>query len=149
MSEMARQTIVEQYGEDVLSHGYRVTTTIDSRLQMAAQEAVRRALRSYDRRHGYRGAEEKIDLEGRDGEADMDAYLATVTDTSGSDARPGDKRVRGQAEVYIWVGAAGRAELEACGLGSRVPQRQLARPATETGHRRGRGRRSHPITEGQ
>ena len=38
------------------THGYRVYTTIDGRLQTAADRAVRIGLIEYDRRHGYRGA---------------------------------------------------------------------------------------------
>jgi penicillin-binding protein 1A len=103
VSEMTRQAIVEHYGEDALRHGYRVTTTIDSRLQSVAQEAVRRALRSYDRRHGYRGPEGKIDLEGAT-EADMDAFLETVMTLP--DLTPGlvTKASTGSAEVYLGLG---------------------------------------------
>ncbi|MBK1645351.1 peptidase [Thiocapsa imhoffii] len=77
VAEMARQAIADYYGEAALSQGLRVTTTIESRLQEAAQHAVRRALRDYDRRHGYYGAEARVDLDGaRD--ADLDTYLAEV-----------------------------------------------------------------------
>ncbi|WP_296809082.1 PBP1A family penicillin-binding protein [Thiocapsa sp.] len=108
VAEMARQTVVQHYGEDALSQGFRVTTTIDSRLQSAAQAAVRRALRDYDRRHGYRGAEAKIDLDGAT-DADMDAYLETVTRIP--DLTPGlvTRASSGEAEVYI--GSGRRIEL--------------------------------------
>jgi penicillin-binding protein 1A len=108
VAEMARQTVVQHYGEEALSQGLRVTTTIDSRLQSAAQAAVRRALRDYDRRHGYRGAEAKIDLDGAT-EADMDAYLETVTRIP--DLTPGlvTRASSGEAEVYI--GSGRRVEL--------------------------------------
>jgi penicillin-binding protein 1A len=108
VAEMTRQTIVEHYGEAALSQGFRVTTTIDSRLQSAAQAAVRRALRDYDRRHGYRGAEAKIDLDGAT-EADMDAYLETVMTIP--DLTPGlvTRASGGEAEIYI--GSGRRVEL--------------------------------------
>lgn len=77
VAEMVRQEIARYYGEEALSKGWRVTTTIDSRLQRAAQDAVRKALRQYERRHGYRGAEAKVDLTGAT-EADMDDYLEGV-----------------------------------------------------------------------
>ena len=44
-----------RYGEDAVNDGYRVYTTIDGRLQTAADRAVRVGLIEYDRRHGYRG----------------------------------------------------------------------------------------------
>ena len=108
VAEMARQTVVEHYGEAALSQGYKVTTTIDARLQTAAQAAVRRALRDYDRRHGYRGAEAKIDLDGAT-EADMDVYLENVTRIP--DLTPGlvTRASSGEAEIYI--GSGRRVEL--------------------------------------
>ncbi len=85
VAEMVRREIAEYYGEEAATQGLRVITTIDSRLQTAAQEAVRKALRQYERRHGYRGAEAKVDLAGAS-EADMDAYLEGVPDVTGLEA---------------------------------------------------------------
>jgi penicillin-binding protein 1A len=56
VAEMARAEMVHRYGENALTDGYRVTTTVDSRLQHAANLAAWRAILEYDRRHGYRGA---------------------------------------------------------------------------------------------
>ena len=53
--EMVRKDAIARYGMDALAGGYQVTTTIDARLQAAAERALRRGLREYDRRHGYRG----------------------------------------------------------------------------------------------
>nr|WP_242471025.1 penicillin-binding protein 1A [Thiocystis violacea] len=78
VAEMARAEIIRFYGEEATNRGLRVTTTIDSRTQTAAQEAVRTALRQYDRRHGYRGPEATLDLTGLT-DADLDAYLDGVT----------------------------------------------------------------------
>jgi penicillin-binding protein 1A len=52
---MARLEMVARYGEAALTDGLRVTTTVDSRLQAAADAAARRTMLEYDRRHGYRG----------------------------------------------------------------------------------------------
>jgi penicillin-binding protein 1A len=100
VAEMARQSVIEHYGEGALSQGYRVTTTIDSRLQQAAQRAVRRALRDYDRRHGYYGAEAQVDLEGATQE-DMDAYLGTVVTVPDLTAGLVTNVSAGKAEVYM------------------------------------------------
>jgi len=55
LAEMARLYMKEKYGEEAsTTSGYRVYTTIDSRLQAAATKALRSALMEYDRRHGYR-----------------------------------------------------------------------------------------------
>jgi penicillin-binding protein 1A len=55
IAEMVRAEMVARYGPDAYTDGYRVTTTVDSRLQEAADRALRTALLEYDRRHGYRG----------------------------------------------------------------------------------------------
>jgi len=58
VAEMVRQELFDTFPiEDVYTGGYRVYTTIDSRLQDAAQLAVQKGLLAYDRRHGFRGIE--------------------------------------------------------------------------------------------
>jgi len=57
VAEMVRQEMIDRYGEDVLTRGYHVTTTIDATLQEAAQRAVRDGLLTYDHRHGWRKPE--------------------------------------------------------------------------------------------
>ena len=66
VAEMARSSLVEQYGEQVMDSGWRIQLTIDSKDQQAADSALVGGLRSYDRRHGWRGVEaEEGELEGR------------------------------------------------------------------------------------
>ncbi len=60
VAEMVRQAMLDRYGSDALSSGYRVYTTIDAAKQTAANTALRTQLLAYDRRHGYRGAEAKF-----------------------------------------------------------------------------------------
>ena len=59
-AEMARQQMLQRYGMSAYNDGYRVYTTIDSKLQQIAQESVARGLFTYDKRHGYRGAEQQL-----------------------------------------------------------------------------------------
>ncbi|MBF0189857.1 MAG: PBP1A family penicillin-binding protein [Magnetococcales bacterium] len=55
--EHVRRTILEEWGSDQLFNGgLEVHTALDPRLQRVAQQAVRKGLMEYDRRHGYRGA---------------------------------------------------------------------------------------------
>ena len=56
VAEMVRAQLADQYGDDLYSAGYQVITTIDSRLQHAADWSLRATLLEYDRRHGWRGA---------------------------------------------------------------------------------------------
>jgi penicillin-binding protein 1A len=74
VAEIVRQEMIERFGEDAYRDGYRVTTTIEPWLQRAAQDAVRKSIREYDRRHGYRGAEAKFDVVGDDDE-ELDLLL--------------------------------------------------------------------------
>ncbi|WP_428241382.1 penicillin-binding protein 1A [Gynuella sp.] len=60
VAEMVREEMLKRYGDDSYSAGFRVYTTINSKLQNAANLAVQRGLLDYDRRHGFRGAYRKI-----------------------------------------------------------------------------------------
>ncbi|PQQ36140.1 peptidoglycan glycosyltransferase/peptidoglycan DD-transpeptidase MrcA [Photorhabdus laumondii] len=60
LSEMVRQEMIERYGENAYTDGYKVYTTITRKLQLAAVDAVRNNLIDYDVRHGYRGAQEVL-----------------------------------------------------------------------------------------
>jgi membrane peptidoglycan carboxypeptidase len=53
IAEMVRQEMIARYGEEALTKGYHVTTTIDPVLQAAADSAVRDGLGAYDHRHGW------------------------------------------------------------------------------------------------
>jgi len=61
IAEMARQEIIGRYGVDAYSSGLQVTLTIDSKLQSAADAAIKKGLLDYSRRHGYKGIAGKID----------------------------------------------------------------------------------------
>lgn len=55
-AESVRKKIIELFGEENLyEEGYFVYTTIVPKLQQAAENAFRKGLSDYDRRHGFRG----------------------------------------------------------------------------------------------
>ncbi len=60
IAEIVRAWMVERYGEDAYTSGMRIVTTLDSKLQNAANEAAINNLLAYDERHGYRGAEQEV-----------------------------------------------------------------------------------------
>ena len=64
VAEMVRAEMVERFGDDAYTSGFEVYTTISTRMQRAARDAVRSNLVSYDERHGYRGPEHHYDLAG-------------------------------------------------------------------------------------
>lgn len=61
VAEMIRVELLRRFGEAAYTAGLKVTTTIDSRLQRAANAAVRQTLLNYDERHGYRGPIRSLD----------------------------------------------------------------------------------------
>jgi penicillin-binding protein 1A len=76
VAEMARAWMVERYSENAYTAGYKVYTSIDTRLQTAANKALRDALLAYDQRHGYRGAEAHVALEAHATFDDWDRALS-------------------------------------------------------------------------
>jgi penicillin-binding protein 1A len=58
-----RRDLIGTYGEETLEQGgLSIRTTIDTNMQLAAQDALQSGLEAYDRRHGYRGPEAVIEL---------------------------------------------------------------------------------------
>ncbi len=76
VAEMARQYMVDTYGDAAYSRGYRVITTLRRADQETAWAAVRKGVLDYDRRHGYRGPEGYADLATDASEDDFDEVLA-------------------------------------------------------------------------
>ena len=62
VAEMVRTEMLERYGNDAYSLGYKVYTTVESKLQLAANQSLRDALLAYDRRHGFKGIIKHVDL---------------------------------------------------------------------------------------
>ncbi|MDR7088186.1 MULTISPECIES: penicillin-binding protein 1A [Cellvibrio] len=60
ISEMARQEVLDRFGEKAYTEGYKVYTSVDSAMQATAQAAVLKGLLGYDLRHGYRGPELRL-----------------------------------------------------------------------------------------
>ena len=57
VAEMARQEMIQRFGKAAYTDGYYVYTTVDSKMQTQANQALRDGLIIYDQRHGYRGPE--------------------------------------------------------------------------------------------
>ena len=62
VAEMARREMLRRYGEATYTAGYQVVTTLDARLQNAANYAVRNGLLEFTRRRGYRGPLGQVDV---------------------------------------------------------------------------------------
>ncbi len=108
IGEMVRAHIVDTYGtEDAYNKGYRVFTTIDTRLQQAARTALVSGLKAYDHRHGYRGAEAQVEINQAILEeidtAQLDETLSEMTDVGG--LLPGVITNITEQEIQVYIGA--------------------------------------------
>ncbi|BFI97253.1 MAG: penicillin-binding protein 1A [Rhodanobacter sp.] len=83
LAEMVRRQVLDRLGNDALTEGYVVKTTIQSAKQQVAVEALRKGLIDYDRRHGWRGPEAHQDLAADAGTQDYARALAGYGDVSG------------------------------------------------------------------
>ncbi len=75
MAELVRQQLETMYGDSIYTDNFSVYTTLDSRLQKIADQAVQQGLIAYDQRHGYRGPERNL---GVPGPGEMKAWQETL-----------------------------------------------------------------------
>jgi penicillin-binding protein 1A len=78
VAEMVRRYMLEKFGNEAYTAGYRVITTLSSERQRAANSALMSALLDYDRRHGYRGILRHVDLDPDITEDEITALLKSV-----------------------------------------------------------------------
>ena len=83
VAELARLALFEKFGERIYGDGIRVYTTVDSRLQRAADIALRAAVIEYDRRHGYRGPAARVELPPVEGPEAIEAALSPHPEVGG------------------------------------------------------------------
>ena len=62
VAEMARLELVRRFGAAAQNEGWRIFTSIDPKMQQAANAALREGLLDYDRRHGWRGPLARVTL---------------------------------------------------------------------------------------
>ena len=63
VAEMVRAEMLRRYGKGTYTDGYQVVTSLDSRLQRAANYALRNGLLEFTRRRGYRGPIRQLELD--------------------------------------------------------------------------------------
>ncbi|MEW8506635.1 MAG: penicillin-binding protein 1A [Candidatus Thiodiazotropha sp.] len=83
VAEMARAEAVSRFGQDAYTHGYSITTSIDSHLQEAANHALRQAVQAYDKRHGFRGVVTHHDISETEDQAELVQLLSDIPDVTG------------------------------------------------------------------
>lgn len=85
VAEMARLEVEQILGREQLDRGYVVYTTVRSADQEAANRGLTQALLAYDRRHGWRGPEARIELDDSP-DATLLAQLRSVLPLPGMEA---------------------------------------------------------------
>ncbi|GAA0718792.1 penicillin-binding protein 1A [Dokdonella soli] len=82
-AELVRLEAIDRLGNNALTDGYVVKTTLDSVQQDAANRALRSGLSTYDQRHGWRGAEAHVDLAAGATASDWDNALTDYRPLAG------------------------------------------------------------------
>ncbi|PUB74461.1 MAG: peptidase [gamma proteobacterium symbiont of Ctena orbiculata] len=104
VAEMARAEAVSRFGQDAYTSGYSITTSIDSHLQEAANQALRQAIQAYDKRHGFRGVAAHHDITEVEEEAELIALLDEIPDVTGMKKAVVTAIGEQNAEVYTAQG---------------------------------------------
>jgi len=114
VAEMVRLEIVKRFGPAAQEAGYKVYTTIDGRLQKAANHALRMGLVDYTRRHGWRGATNKVELTGTENPDGLEILL----DEYGSVGllQPAIVISVGEKQAQVFIKGQGMAAIEWAGM---------------------------------
>jgi len=114
VAEMVRRDALEKLGNDAMTDGYSIRTTLDSRAQDAANQALRDDLVSYDQRHGFRGPEAHVDLPAQFSPADLDKRLDPYHPVVG--LVPGIVTESGEKAALVYLDDGQSVPLELAGV---------------------------------
>ncbi|HEX5162522.1 MAG TPA: penicillin-binding transpeptidase domain-containing protein, partial [Steroidobacteraceae bacterium] len=114
VAEMVRLEMIKRFGPEAQDAGYKVYTTLDGRLQTAANRALRNGLVDYDRRQGWHGAAGKVELKGDETPEALEKLLDEYGRVGNVDPAIVISVAEKQARVY--VKGAGLATVEWAGM---------------------------------
>lgn len=80
VAEMIRQMMFTKYGDSIYTKGYKVYTTINSKMQQAGYASLRDGLLQYTMKRGYLGAEKHITLADNLTDDDLNDELSSAFD---------------------------------------------------------------------
>ncbi|MGO4701038.1 penicillin-binding protein 1A [Dyella sp. 2RAB6] len=109
LAEMVRLQALDRLGNDALTEGYVIKTTVQSARQQSAVDAMRAGLIDYDHRHGWRGPEDHQELADNAGNEDFDRILSSYTDIAGM--RPGVVSSVGASEAMVYLSSHEQVQL--------------------------------------
>src|SRR5688572_16053605 len=114
VAEMVRQDIEARFGAKGIDAGYKVYTTIDGRLQKAANAALRMGVVDYTRRHGWRGAINRVELSGNEDDNGLDALLDEYGNIG--NLKPAIVLSVAEKSVRVYIKRDGAAAIEWAGM---------------------------------
>lgn len=109
VAEMARLELVRRFGAAAQNEGWKIFTSIDSKMQQAANAALREGLLDYDRRHGWRGPLARVTLPEGDAVDALDEALEGQP--SPGNLVPAVVVKVGPKDAQLYAGDAGFVEL--------------------------------------
>lgn len=112
VAEMSRLFALNKFGPEALEGGLTIVTTIDSKLQYAANLAVRNGLQEYERRRGYRGAIKRLAPTQLVNKEELLKELNDIRDFGGLKVAAVLKTDDISAEILIKTGETSRLKLE-------------------------------------
>ncbi len=74
VAEMVRQEMIERFGPEAYTEGFKVYTTVTSKLQTTANTSVINGMMAYNERHGYAGPVSNLINDGKTTESEWLGY---------------------------------------------------------------------------
>jgi penicillin-binding protein 1A len=104
IAEIVRTQMFEQFGEEAYNNGFKVKTTIDSKLQLLAEDTLRKSLHQFDERRRFHAIREHATLKNGATQADWDKALAPFPKLGLTVPALITGLKNGSAEVYLGEG---------------------------------------------
>lgn len=104
ISEIIRSQMFEQFGDEAYNNGFRVKTTIDSKLQLLAEDILRKSLHQFDEHRRFRVIKERAVIPAGAVQSDWDKALAPFPKLGLTVPALVTSVKGGAAEVYLGAG---------------------------------------------
>ena len=104
IAEIVRNQMFEQFGDEAYNNGFRVKTTVDSNLQLLAEDTLRKSLHQFDEHRRFHAIKEHAVIPKNAQPADLDRALAPFPKLGLTRPALITSLKGGSAEVYLGEG---------------------------------------------
>ena len=104
IAEIVRNQMFEQFGDEAYNNGFRVKTTVDSNLQLLAEDTLRKSLHQFDEHRRFHAIKEHAEIPKNAQAADLDRALAPFPKLGLTRPALITSLKGGSAEVYLGEG---------------------------------------------